>query len=71
MSEKIVHTVFDGMTYDVSNPSLHNYEAMQQFCQNKSGNLAIVDSDSKLNVLKLLIKRFDNGKNGQKYFIGN
>ena len=58
------------MTYDISNPSLHTYEEMEQFCQNKSGNLASVDSNSKLNVLKSLMKRFDNGKKDQRYLIG-
>ena len=70
LNDRIVHSVFDGMTYDISNPSLHNYREMEQFCQNKSGSLATVDSESKLGVLKSLMKRYDNGKNGQKYLIG-
>ena len=59
------------MSYDISNPMLNNYEEMQQFCQNKSGNLVAVDSIDKLDVLIRLIEDSKNLKKDQKFLIGN
>ena len=59
------------MSYDISNPMLNDYEEMQQFCQNKSGNLAAVDSIDKLDVLIRLIEDCKNLKKDQKFLIGN
>ena len=69
--DKIVHTIFDGMSYDISNPMLNSYEKMQQFCQNKSGNLVAVDSVDKLDVLIRLIEGSKNFRKDQKFLIGN
>ena len=59
------------MSYDISNPMLNNYEEMQQFCQNKSGHLVVVDSIDKLDVLIRLIEDSKNLKKDQKFLIGN
>ena len=69
--EKIVHTIFDGMSYDISNPMLNNYKEMQHFCQNKSGNLVAVDNIDKLDVLIRLIEDSKNFNKNQKFLIGN
>ena len=59
------------MSYDISNPMLNSYEEMQQFCQNKSGNLVAVDSIDKLDVLIRLIEDSKNFNKDQKFLIGN
>ena len=69
--EMFEYIVWDGKTYDISNPGLPTYDEMEQFCQNKSGNLVSVDSSSKFNMLKKLIKDFQTGKKDLKYLIGN
>ena len=63
--------MWDGKTFDISDPKLQKYDETQQFCQNKSGNLVVVDSSSKLNMLKQLFEDFSTGKKDWKYLIGN
>ena len=50
---------------------LNNYEEMQEFCRNKSGNLVALDSINKLDVLIRLIEDSKNLKKDQKFLIGN